>query len=64
MREIRKRRERGEIEGHVLVIAVTANASSEQIAVAKEAGMDSVVTKPFKMKEVLTEIEKQLRGRE
>lgn len=49
------------IVGHVPVIAVTANARSEQIATAKEAGMDSVVTKPFRLPELIPEIGRLLK---
>ncbi|CZR55813.1 related to sensory transduction histidine kinase [Phialocephala subalpina] len=59
--EIRKLQKEGMIKGHVPVIAVTANARSEQIAMAKEAGMDSVVTKPFRIPELLPEMERQVR---
>ncbi|KAF8863038.1 putative histidine kinase M3YPp [Acephala macrosclerotiorum] len=61
VREIRKLQQEGVIRGHVPVIAVTANARSEQIALAKEAGMDCVVTKPFRIPELLPEIERQLK---
>lgn len=46
----------GEIGSHVPVIAVTANARSEQIAVALDAGMDSVVTKPFRIPELVPQM--------
>ncbi|KAE8443515.1 hypothetical protein EG329_001755 [Mollisiaceae sp. DMI_Dod_QoI] len=61
VKEIRKLQAEGTIVGHIPVIAVTANARSEQIATAKEAGMDSVVTKPFRIPELLPEIERQVR---
>jgi len=61
VREIRKLQAEGSIVGHVPVIAVTANARSEQISMAKEAGMDSVVTKPFRIPELLPEIERQVK---
>ncbi|SMQ45798.1 unnamed protein product [Zymoseptoria tritici ST99CH_3D7] len=40
------------------VIAVTANARSEHGTSAIEAGMDSVTTKPYKIEELVEEIEK------
>ncbi len=43
------------------VIAVTANARSEQIATAKDSEMDGVVTKPFRVPDLMPEIEKQMR---
>lgn len=57
VKRIREMEARGEVRGHVPVIAVTANARSEQIAVARERGMDSVVTKPFRIPEVVREME-------
>lgn len=60
---IRQLQQEGSIVGHVPVIAVTANARSEQISTARESGMDSVVTKPFRIPDLLPEMEKQvLRG--
>lgn len=60
VREIRKWEKEGKVKGRVPVIAVTANARSEQIARAKEAGMDSVVTKPFRIGELVPEMERWL----
>jgi CheY-like chemotaxis protein len=60
VKEIRKLQEEGKITGHVPVIAVTANARSEQIIIAKEAGMDSVVTKPFRIPELMPVMERLL----
>jgi CheY-like chemotaxis protein len=61
VRRIRELQKEGVITRHVPVIAVTANARSEQIATAKESGMDSVVTKPFRIPELLPEMERQVR---
>lgn len=61
VRLIRKFQSEGKVVGHVPVIAVTANARSEQISVAREAGMDSVVTKPFRIPDLLPEIDRQVR---
>ncbi|TGO32978.1 hypothetical protein BHYA_0275g00050 [Botrytis hyacinthi] len=60
VRQIRKWEKEGKVRGRVPVIAVTANARSEQIARAKEAGMDSVVTKPFRIGELVPEMERWL----
>ncbi|THY24034.1 hypothetical protein D6D01_05738 [Aureobasidium pullulans] len=57
IRRIRALEQSGEISGHVPVIAITANARNEQIATAIEAGMDSVVTKPFKIKDLVPQME-------
>lgn len=59
---IRQLQDEGKIVGHVPVIAVTANARSEQISTAKESGMDSVVTKPFRIPDLLPEMERQIRS--
>jgi len=61
VKRIRQLQEEGMIVGHIPVIAVTANARSEQIATAKESGMDSVVTKPFRIPELLPEMDRQVR---
>lgn len=52
-REIRRMQAEGEVLGHVPIIAVTANVRGEQIATAKESGMDDVVSKPFRVPELL-----------
>ncbi|KAF7869843.1 hypothetical protein EAF04_004627 [Stromatinia cepivora] len=56
-RELRKMEKKGELKGHVPVIAVTANARAEQIQQALEAGMDEVMTKPFRITELVPVIE-------
>lgn len=56
IRRIRERQSSGTIHGHVPVIAVTANARPEQIASAIEAGMDQVVTKPFRIPELVPQM--------
>lgn len=59
VREIRKMEAQGSILGgsRVPVIAVTANVRDEQIASAKEAGMDDVVSKPFRIPDLMKKIE-------
>ncbi|KAL2061257.1 hypothetical protein VTL71DRAFT_7530 [Oculimacula yallundae] len=57
---IRQLQDEGKIIGHVPVIAVTANARSEQISTAKKSGMDSVVTKPFRIPDLLPEMDRQI----
>ncbi|KAJ4987649.1 hsp90-like protein, partial [Stagonosporopsis vannaccii] len=54
--EIRRMQAVGEIQGHVPIIAVTANVRGEQIATARESGMDDVVSKPFRVPELLTKV--------
>ncbi|KXT06013.1 hypothetical protein AC579_846 [Pseudocercospora musae] len=56
IRHIRERQKNGKIVSHVPVIAVTANARSEQISTAIEAGMDQVVTKPFRIPELVPQM--------
>lgn len=55
-REIRRMQAAGEIQGHVPIIAVTANVRGEQIATARESGMDDVVSKPFRVPELLVKV--------
>lgn len=57
VKRIRNLQHEGAIIGHVPIIAVTANARSEQIAVAIDHGMDSVVTKPFRIPELVPQME-------
>ncbi|RDW80496.1 hypothetical protein BP5796_05194 [Coleophoma crateriformis] len=57
VRKIREMEVRGEIVGHVPVIAVTANARGEQIATAKDSGMDDVIPKPFRIRQLMPKIE-------
>ena len=47
----------GTIVKHVPIIAVTANARLEQIETAITAGMDDVVSKPFRIPELIPKIE-------
>jgi signal transduction histidine kinase/ActR/RegA family two-component response regulator len=63
VREIRKMEEQGNIFGHVPIIAVTANVRDEQVAAAKRSGMDDVVSKPFRIPELIDKIDKLLMDR-
>ncbi|KAJ4365499.1 hypothetical protein N0V95_000434 [Ascochyta clinopodiicola] len=55
--KIRAMERNGELRRHVPIIAVTANARSEQIATLLAAGMDDVVSKPFRIGELVPKIE-------
>lgn len=52
-RRIRQLEDTGIIKRRVPIIAITANARNGQIANALEAGVDEVVTKPFRIPELL-----------
>lgn len=55
--QIRALEQQGKFKRHVPIIAVTANARSEQIATLLAAGMDDVVSKPFRIGELIPKIE-------
>lgn len=55
--EIRKLQRDGQLRSHVPIIAVTANARSEHINTAIAAGMDEVVTKPFRIPELVPQMQ-------
>ncbi|THZ05569.1 hypothetical protein D6C95_02763 [Aureobasidium pullulans] len=52
-RRVRELEKLQEIIGHVPICGITANARTDQIASCIEAGMDEVVTKPFRMPELI-----------
>ncbi|KAK0731525.1 hypothetical protein B0H67DRAFT_457746, partial [Lasiosphaeris hirsuta] len=56
-REIRRLEHEGVITHHVPIIAVTAYARPEQIENAKAAGVDDVISKPFRIPELIPKIE-------
>ncbi|GAB7364698.1 hypothetical protein MBLNU230_g5499t1 [Neophaeotheca triangularis] len=56
-RRIRELEKEGRLTGHIPIIAVTANARAEQIQTALDAGMDDVVSKPFRIPELVPKIE-------
>ncbi|KAF1972904.1 aerobic respiration control sensor protein arcB [Bimuria novae-zelandiae CBS 107.79] len=53
---IRDMEKQGVLKGHVPVIAVTANVREEQTKAAIRAGMDDVVSKPFRVPELLEKV--------
>lgn len=56
IKHIRERQQNGTITKHVPVIAVTANARPDQVSAAFDAGMDQVVTKPFRIPELMPQM--------
>ncbi|KAF5130653.1 Hybrid signal transduction histidine kinase K [Metarhizium anisopliae] len=56
-RKIRELEREGTIVAHIPIIAVTAYARPEQIESAKAAGIDDVISKPFRIPELLPKIE-------
>ncbi|QDS76665.1 hypothetical protein FKW77_000128 [Venturia effusa] len=56
VRKIRDMQKEGDFTRPVPVIAVTANARLEQVKNAKEMGMDDVVTKPFRIKDLIPQM--------
>lgn len=57
VREIRKMEGSGELVAHVPVIAVTANVRDQQVATARQSGMDDVLSKPFRIPDLLKKVE-------
>ncbi|KAF2260810.1 aerobic respiration control sensor protein arcB [Lojkania enalia] len=58
--KIREMEQKGELNGRVPVIAVTANVRDEQVKMALGSGMDDVVRKPFQVRELLERIQSVL----
>jgi CheY-like chemotaxis protein len=56
-RRIRAMESSGQLQGHVPIIAVSANARREQVLHAKEAGVDEAICKPFRIPELMGLIE-------
>ncbi|KAK3693522.1 putative histidine kinase group protein [Podospora appendiculata] len=56
-REIRRLENAGAISHHIPIIAVTAYARPEQIENAKAAGVDDVISKPFRIPELIPKIQ-------
>jgi CheY-like chemotaxis protein len=58
VRQIREMQRQGLMLRHVPVIAITANVRMEQVNEALAAGMDDVVAKPFRVIELVKQIER------
>ncbi|KAI9739015.1 MAG: hypothetical protein M1818_005329 [Claussenomyces sp. TS43310] len=67
VKEIRSLEAVGKLTGHIPVVAVTANVRSEQLTIAKEAGMasipsfratlsDDVLSKPFRIPDLIVQV--------
>ena len=57
VRRIREMEANGKVRGHIPTIAVTANVRDQQVQEARTAGMDDVVSKPFRIPELLAKVE-------
>jgi CheY-like chemotaxis protein len=62
--KIRELEATGVLHGHTPVIAVTANARSEHFQLAMDCGVDDFTTKPYKLNEILSRIERISRKRD
>lgn len=60
VKRIRELEREGKITAHIPVVAVTANARSQQRMAAEDAGMDDLVTKPYRVGEILAQISRVL----
>jgi len=58
---IRELEKAGQIEGRVPIIAVSANARTEQVGQALACGMDDAIAKPFRIVDLMPKIEKLVR---
>jgi len=60
IKRIREMERQGYLGGHIPVIAVTANARGEQVTNAIQCGCDRVVTKPFRIPDLVQQMEELL----
>ncbi|KAJ9663795.1 hypothetical protein H2201_005516 [Coniosporium apollinis] len=56
--QIRSLEAGGLLNGHVAIVAVTANVCDEHVSAAVDAGMDAVTTKPYRMDGLLEQMKK------
>ncbi|KAJ4350408.1 uncharacterized protein N0V89_009029 [Didymosphaeria variabile] len=52
----------GQLSGHIPVIGVTANVREQQIQTAMDVGMDDVVSKPFRVSELMGRMRDVIEG--
>ena len=62
IRNVRQAEEEGTVSCHVPVIAVTANARSMHAELAIKAGMDGCTTKPYRIDDLVLQIEAACKG--
>lgn len=61
-RQIRAFQESGQVKGHIPIMAVSANARSEQVQQSQDAGMDDAISKPFRIPELLSKLDALVHG--
>ena len=61
-RRIRELQTSKDILGHIPIIAVSANARSEQMHEAREAGIDDAIAKPFRIPELIPKLDALVQG--
>ena len=47
----------GQLQGHLQILAVTGNAREFFVTEAKKAGMDDVITKPYRFPDILSRLD-------
>lgn len=60
VRQVRRLQGEGLLTQNIPVIAVTGNARNEQIQQAKECGFDDVVSKPYRVEDLVAGIMKHV----
>ncbi|RDW59895.1 hypothetical protein BP6252_12982 [Coleophoma cylindrospora] len=63
IRKIRQLERDGRLRPHIPVIAVSANARLEQIENAKACGMNDVISKPFRIPDLIPKMERLLQSK-
>ena len=60
--KIRESERAGDLTGHIPIIGVTANVREQQIETAMDVGMDDVVSKPFRVPELMSRMRRMIDG--